>query len=70
MKDWLRYVHWYHTVVRHTDPKLQYLFEVPVVMRDCRKRPEESILRYGFLWKLHELVRRKGFWDALEYVGS
>lgn len=71
MKDWLRYVHWYHTVVLDTDPKLQDLFEVPVVMRDWKKRPEESILfRYGFLWELYDLVRRKGFGDALEYVGS
>lgn len=61
MKDWLRYVHWYWSVANSPDVSLSDFFSASVYDKLWRIRRESSeLIRFGLLWKIHDLVTEKG----------
>lgn len=61
MKDWLRYVHWYWNVANSPDLSLNDRFSASVYEKEWRIRRESSeLIRFGLLWKIYDLVAKKG----------
>jgi hypothetical protein len=67
-QEWLRlyfkWLSWYCRVLLDPNPSLQDVFDPPVVERSWKGRSEISfeIERFGFLWKIYDLVRQNPAW--------
>ena len=64
VQQWLRYCHWYYSVAMDPQVKLDDLFDGPVYTSSWRAtKRDESLVRFGLLWRLYDLVGQMG----LEY---
>jgi len=62
VSQWTRYCHWYYTVALDPWVKLGSLFDGPVCTTTWQAtEKDETLLRFGMLWKMYDLVRRLGF---------
>lgn len=61
VNQWLQHLHWYHTVALAPCPRLEDLLSCPVVESSWKRtHREESLKRFGILWKLFDLVTARG----------
>ena len=61
VKQWTTYCHWYWTVAMDPQTKLDSLFEGPVCTTNWKAdRKDDSLIRFGLLWKMYDLVSQMG----------
>lgn len=61
VKQWLKYVHWYHTVAVDPGVSLEAFFKAPFVSRSWKAtREDPHIVRFGLMWPLYDEVAKKG----------
>lgn len=61
VKQWTRYCRWYYITAMDPEAKLDILFEGPECTTSwCADRKDESLIRFGILWEVYDLVLQMG----------
>lgn len=61
MRLWLHYCNWYYRTALSPDVRLDEFFDTPIVSSHWDiKRLDESLVRFGLMWKLYDLCALKG----------
>nr|UJQ92583.1 MAG: putative RNA-dependent RNA polymerase [Mitoviridae sp.] len=71
VKQWTTYVRWYYVIAMDPATKLDELFDGPVCATDWKAgRKEETLVRFGLLWKLYDMVTQLGLDYRLPILSS
>lgn len=57
MKQWLRWVSWYHTVALSPEVSIDALFDAPICAVSWKRSTfDPSIFKFGLFWKLYDMA--------------
>lgn len=56
MKEWLKWLHWYHAVALSPDPSLRALFEAPICSTSWKRSNfDKDFFQYGLIWECYDM---------------
>lgn len=74
VRQWLKYVQWYHTIALDPEVSVEAFFKAPVVTSSWKAtREDPQLVRFGLMWKLYDEVAKRSLNyspPALERVGG
>jgi len=60
VRQWLKYVQWYHTIALDPEVSVEAFFKAPVVTSSWKAtREDPQLVRFGLMWKLYDEVAKR-----------
>lgn len=60
VRQWLKYVQWYHTIALDPEVSVEAFFKAPVVTSTWKAtREDPQLVRFGLMWKLYDEVAKR-----------